>query len=131
MAYGRINPGAAPNGVTREQALHETEFHANGGCSISIGPRGGMKIRMEVWRANGASKEWKRNDDVRTPIKHGMGYGRGSFGYVLWPLQAHLWHVRADCPVLAVTQATDCHGDNHMECTRSVCMTAWKRLFGS
>ncbi len=82
--------------ITRQDATDENEFHAEGGCTVTVGPRGGVKVRMEIWRTNGAPKEWKRNDNVRTPVKYGMR----SYSYVLWPSDAHLWHTRANCPIL-------------------------------
>ena len=89
--------------ITKQDVLTETEFHAEGGCSTTVEPRGGVKNHIEVWRVNGAVKTWKRRDDVIMPVKWGMGYGRGSYSYVRWPQDAHLWHTRAACPVLANT----------------------------
>jgi hypothetical protein len=91
--------------LTREQALTEREFHANSldpkhTCKVVIGPRGGRKVTMEIWRRNGRTKLWKtRPNDFKIPVKYGMGYGMGSYNYITQDNLAY-WHVRSECPVL-------------------------------
>jgi hypothetical protein len=62
--------------LTKQQALTENSFHA-GTCTRTIGPRGGIKEDIEVWRRNGKTKTWKRApDDFVIPVKYGLrSYG--------------------------------------------------------
>ena len=90
--------------ITRDDCFLNMEFHAEGGCTITVGPRGGVKTHMEIWRVNGAPKAWVRKSDVRVPVKHGMY----DYGYVNWPTDAGLWHTRENCPVIKHFQ----NGDN-------------------
>ena len=90
--------------ITRDQALTESEFHAEGGCILdtTTHPRGGRPHhKMEIWRRSGQPKTWKTRDDVQVPVKYGMY----DHSYVKWPADAHIWHVRADCPVLDFAQS--------------------------
>lgn len=116
-------------GITREDALSEMEFHANGGCTIEIGPRGGITKTMEVWRVNGRAHTWIRNENVRVPVKFGF---RGTYSYVLWPAEASCWHTREACPVIRAFQ-TGCGpgARHHLECTSRVCMVAYREAINA
>ena len=58
--------------VTKEQALTAREFHY-GDCSKKVGPRGGVTVKTETWRRNGATKTWKtRPNEFSVPIKYGL-----------------------------------------------------------
>jgi hypothetical protein len=91
--------------ITREQALNGHEFHAgdidgNYTCKVVIGPRGGRKVTMEVWRRNGRNQTWKtRPNEFRVPIKWGFGYGKGSYNYIT-ENNLKWWHMRSECPAL-------------------------------
>lgn len=81
--------------ITKEQALGATEFHANG-CTQTVGPRGGVKKNIEVWRRNGMTTTWKRNEaKFIVPIKYGL-YG---YGHITDETAQH-FHVADDCPLL-------------------------------
>lgn len=78
--------------VTKDQAMNERYFH-HGDCKRFIGPRGGLKTRVETWRANGACKTWKtRPDEFRLPIKYGMY----AFGYLTHD-NADEFHTASEC----------------------------------
>lgn len=80
--------------VTKEQAMTASEFHYYD-CTKTVGPRGGVTIKQEVWRRNGSTKTWKtRPDHFRVPVKHGLY----SYGYVDHT-NAHLYHTAEDCPL--------------------------------
>lgn len=96
--------------ITLEQAKTEREFHANGGCSVTYGPRRGRKIKMEAWHRNGATKLWVRNPNkFKVPVKHGM---YGPYNYVT-DLDAEFWHTRSDCAVLKELYSNP-HGHNEV-----------------
>lgn len=80
--------------ITFEQALNENEFHYDAACSKTVGPRGGVRIKVERWRRNGATKTWKtRPGEFRLPIKHGMrNYSEITHNSM------HLFHVESECP---------------------------------
>lgn len=81
--------------ITFDQAVTEREFHKEGGCHRSIGPRGGEKVTMEVWRRNGATKTWKtRPGEFRLPIKFGLR----SYDAVT-ERDSHLLHLPSECPL--------------------------------
>lgn len=81
--------------ITFDQALTEREFHKEGGCHRSIGPRGGVTETREVWRRNGATKTWKtRPGEFRLPIKWGL-----KCYDAVTERDAHLLHLPADCPL--------------------------------
>lgn len=72
-------------------------FHANSGCSYTVGPRGGVRVQMLLYRRNGLTKTWKRSPErYSVPIKHGM---YGPYGYVT-ETNERRWHLDATCPVL-------------------------------
>jgi hypothetical protein len=86
--------------VTKEQAIQaasqwgRAEFHW-GDCKRIVGTRGGVTIRVEKWRVNGACKTWKtRPDEFSLPIKYGM---RG-YSYIT-DRNAHEFHLADDCPL--------------------------------
>lgn len=81
--------------VTIEQATTEREFHRNGCCFRSIGPRGGVTQRSEVWRRNGATKLWKtRPTEFRIPVKFGLR----TYDYIT-QTDLHRFHTAAECPL--------------------------------
>lgn len=81
--------------ITFEQALTESEFHKEGSCHRTVGPRGGVSETVERWRRNGATKTWKtRPGEFRLPIKFGLR----SYAAVT-ERDAHLLHLAADCPL--------------------------------
>lgn len=58
--------------VTKEQAMTERTFHY-GKCTKTIGPRGGVTVKIEEWRRNGATITWKtRPAEFSVPIKFGL-----------------------------------------------------------
>ena len=79
--------------LTMEQALTADDFHA-GFCTRHIGPRGGVKESVEVWRRNGKTQTWKtRPEEFRVPVKHGLySYGQ------ITQLDEHV-HAPEDCPL--------------------------------
>ena len=81
--------------LTKEQAINEHEFHA-GTCKRTIGPRGGVTTKQEVWRRNGKTQTWKtRPEAFRVPVK----YGLYQYSNILeW--DAKDFHVASDCPLL-------------------------------
>ena len=83
--------------LTRQQALnllHGDHLHVNG-CLKTIGPRGGVKIKIEVWRVNGAIKIWKTSDRFRIPIKFGFS---GPYSYIT-EHNLNQFHLAGDCPL--------------------------------
>lgn len=82
--------------ITKEQALTADYFHANG-CICTIGPRGGITVKVEEWRRNGATQTWKtRPNEWRIPVKYGMySYGQ------IWHHDAETVHLPKDCPAYA------------------------------
>lgn len=81
--------------ITFDQAVTEREFHKNGGCHRSIGPRGGVTETREVWRRNGATKTWKRTPGkLSLPLKWGMR----SYDSVN-ESELHLLHLPSECPL--------------------------------
>lgn len=81
--------------ITRDQALTCNEFHAK--CTRTVGPRGGVTVKQEVWRRNGKTQTWKtRPEDYRIPVKFGL-YAYGE----ITQANAALVHAPEDCPLLA------------------------------
>jgi hypothetical protein len=84
--------------ITKEQALTANEFHILE-CKKLIGPRGGVKIIQEIWRRNGKTKTWVRDQDrFRIPIKRGLK----TYGYITTEqlcYNPNLAHVAEDCPL--------------------------------
>lgn len=82
--------------LTLQQALTANEFHY-GECTRTIGSRGGVTIRQEVWRRNGQTQTWKtRPNEYRIPVKYGMHtYGQLRNG------SEDMWHAASDCPLHA------------------------------
>jgi hypothetical protein len=82
--------------VTKAQAIsahHRQEFHY-GRCTRTIGPKGGEKLRMDVWRVNGACKVWKtRPEAFSLPIKYGF---KGPYAYITEQNAAE-FHAAEDC----------------------------------
>lgn len=95
---------ATTNTLTREDVmLGQWEYHENGGCSYTVGPRGGQRLTLTVWRPNGRIKTWKtRPTHFQLPIKYGF---RGPYGYLTQD-NLHMFHKRSDCRALAAAQST-------------------------
>jgi hypothetical protein len=85
--------------ITKEQAMdvgnkHYGEFH-HGSCKKHIGPRGGIKVFITLWRVNGKCKTWKTMPDrFSLPIKHGLY----NYGYMT-ERNAQEFHFPEDCPL--------------------------------
>jgi hypothetical protein len=80
--------------ITKQQAINGGEFHY-GICSKTVGLRGGVKYKQEVWRANGECKTWKRTPSrFCLPIKYGF---RGPYGY-LTDANCGAFHLASECP---------------------------------
>jgi hypothetical protein len=83
--------------ITRDQALgltHGDILHYAPVCNRTVGPRGGVKVKVERWRVNGKVKTWKRSPDrFEIPIKFGL-YG---FSY-LTDSNCDQFHLASDCP---------------------------------
>lgn len=74
-------------------AWGRVELH-RGKCTRTVGPRGGITIKREVWRTNGKCKTWKmRPDHFELPIKYGFN---GPYDYIT-PFNAAEFHLAADC----------------------------------
>ena len=80
--------------INMQQAISAHEFHA-GECVKTIGKRGGVTIKQEVWRRNGKTKLWKtRPTEYQVPIKHGLR----AYAYIT-PSEADQVHTSEDCPL--------------------------------
>lgn len=87
--------------ITIEQAKTAQEFHKDG-CTRTVGPRGGVTIKIETWRRNGATKTWKtRPGEFRIPVKWGMR----SYDYIT-ELDADRFHVEEECPLRHIDHDT-------------------------
>lgn len=81
--------------LSKEQAMRCDTFHY-GTCTRRVGPRGGVKERIESWRRNGATQTWKtRPDEWRVPLAHGL-YAHTQ----LWNRDVEAWHAAEDCPLV-------------------------------
>jgi hypothetical protein len=96
--------------LTRDQAINSREFHYNGpdhsryggnygraiNCTVTVGPKGGVKINKLIVRRNGATQLWKtRPEEYRIPVKEGFkGYGS-----ITQDNAAH-YHTADNCPLL-------------------------------
>jgi hypothetical protein len=92
--------------ITIDQARIEHEFH-RGECSVTVGPRGGVKSDLVRYRRTGATKLWKtRPTEFDTPIKFGMrGYDH------LTHNNAHEFHVPTECPLLKCSSCGNIKSD--------------------
>lgn len=87
--------------LTRDRALEIAHargtFHRDGYCIRSIGIKGAVKEKRQLWRTNGAPQLWKRTPEkFRVPIKHGLNQ--------CWEInQDNLseFHADNDCPLNA------------------------------
>ena len=80
--------------VTKDQALTCSEFHY-GTCHRSVGPRGGVTEKSEIWRRNGKTQTWKtRPNEFRVPLNHGL-YAYGQMD----ERSASKFHTADDCPL--------------------------------
>lgn len=87
--------------VTKEQAQEHTHFHEEG-CTLTRGPRGGVKTSVRFWRANGACKTWKTQPNrFCVPIKRGLK----DFGYLTQDNMQH-FHTESECPVFEELKET-------------------------
>lgn len=58
--------------ITYEQALTANDFHENG-CTITIGPRGGITTDCDNWYRNGQTQTWvTRSTHFRIPVRFGL-----------------------------------------------------------
>lgn len=81
--------------ITYEQAMTTREFHKEGACTRTVGPRGGVTVKVEVWRRNGKTQTWKtRPGEFRLPIKWGL-----KCYDAVTDKDAHLLHVAEECPL--------------------------------
>lgn len=82
--------------ITRDQAMNNHDFHAEGGCILTYGERGSQKVKVERWRKNGKTRTKLRAPEFyEVPIKHGM------YNYsVIRDGDEGDWHVPEDCAVL-------------------------------
>lgn len=96
--------------LTFEEATTAREFHYNGydqrmygthsklNCSVSVGPRGGVKITQLIARRNGNTQTWRskgRWHEYRIPIIHGLkGYGS------ITHQDSDHWHTNDTCPLV-------------------------------
>ena len=79
--------------ITKEQALRKNEFHMDGECIKTVGPRGGVKIKQRIYVRNGKTRTWKtRPEDFRVPVKRGLY----EYGYVE---PNSRFHLEEDCPL--------------------------------
>ena len=97
--------------MTRAQAIeaggkYHSELHY-GECKTVVGPRGGEKHKIEIWRVNGACKLWKtRPERFMLPIKWGF---KGPYSYVT-ENNAALFHLADEWrPVRLVKALCSCH----------------------
>lgn len=64
-------------------------------CHVEVGPRGGRKTFVDVWRVSGKMQTWKtRPGEFSIPIKWGF-YGPHAY---LTHVSASYFHIAADCP---------------------------------
>lgn len=81
--------------MTKDQILNTREFHVDE-CTRVIGPRGGVRETIHVWRRNGVTKLWKRTPGrFRIPVKFGLyDHGYIDAGNI------SRFHAAEDCPLL-------------------------------
>jgi hypothetical protein len=86
-------------GLTDEQIMNGQEFHY-GTCSVTYGPRGGVKADVLRARRNGRTQTWKRHpipEKYRIPVKYGF---KEYSNITEWDgTKRHIWHVPSECPV--------------------------------
>lgn len=81
--------------ITKEQALTANEFHFEGYCHRTKGPRGAINQHSRVYRRNGKTQTWKtRPDEFRVPIKFGLREH-----WAVHQFNAINFHVPEDCPL--------------------------------
>lgn len=80
--------------ITKKQAEEAQYFHY-GDCKKIVGPRGGVKIKIEEWRRNGKTQTWKRSPEkFRIPVKYGLyAYGQ------ITEREAGQFHVASECGI--------------------------------
>jgi hypothetical protein len=72
----------------------DIQFHTDK-CRKEIGPRGGVREFVVIWRQNGAIKRWKtRPEEFRIPVKNGLR----NYAYITHE-NAHLFHFADECPL--------------------------------
>lgn len=100
--------------MTRDElrnAGFRTEFHYAPACRRTVGPKGGVTVKNETWRINGAMVEFKtRPEEFRRPVKHGLR----SYGYIDQHNVA-AFVLAHTCPV--------CHGESIPDSAASVTTT--------
>lgn len=86
--------------ITKSQAMslnYGAELHYTGNheCTKTIGPRGGVTVKITHVRVSGRCQTWKtRPDEFRLPVKYGL-YESSAITH----LNASCWHLPTDCPV--------------------------------
>ena len=71
-------------------------FHVDGRCHRTIGPKGGVKEKVQIWRTSSMVKRWKRDASrIRFSVKYGL-YAND----VITENELHLLHAPEDCPLL-------------------------------
>lgn len=84
--------------LTKEQAVSAPEFHY-GVCTRTVGPRGGVEIKITRVRRNGMTQVWKtRPADWRVPVKYGI---RAKDQFSITQDRASEFHTPDDCPLAA------------------------------
>jgi hypothetical protein len=75
-------------------ACYRQELHY-GECKRIIGPRGGITVKIEIWRVNGKCQTWKtRPEEFKLPI----AYGLYDHSYVT-ETNCSEFHLASDCPL--------------------------------
>lgn len=88
-----------PTGFTYHK-IDDVSYYHHGACKKTIGPKGGEKDYIQVWRNNGAIKTWKtRPGEFRIPVKHGM-YDYSEINHN----NASEFHTEDECPVYKKNQ---------------------------
>ena len=87
--------------ITKEQLQQMNgygELHTTiigNGCSIEIGPRGGVKEHVTRVRLSGKLRTWKRTPDRwEQPVKYGL-----YVSMIINKDNAHFFHRAEDCPI--------------------------------
>ncbi len=92
----------AVNGITKEQAIAlgngslRQEIHCEvvRSCNRTVGPRGGVDVRIVRVRPSGRCQTWKtRPNEFRLPVKYGL-YESSAITHD----NADQFHLANDCP---------------------------------
>ena len=84
--------------VTKEQAIilgEKMGIVHYGHCTRTIGPRGGISMKIVVCHVNGKCRTWKKDPThFSLPVKHGLR----DYGHITEENQ-NLFHLIEDCPI--------------------------------